>query len=115
MPRVLSALPVLLALAAAPLAAQATIDPGMTKAQVVERLGAPAHESARGPHTYLFYRNGVERRVGMHDVVILRDDQVVDAVFRSERRRYGGESSSPRAIPPAEAARGTPTVRKTPQ
>jgi hypothetical protein len=86
-----------------PLSAQLVIDPGMSKALVVARLGAPALERSAGSATYLFYRNGCERTCGMNDVVLLDKGIVVDAVFRSAKRRYSGTSSSPRAIPAAEA------------
>jgi outer membrane protein assembly factor BamE (lipoprotein component of BamABCDE complex) len=89
--------------------APVTIDPGMTRAQVVEKLGKPAAQSSRGEFTYLFYSNGSERRVGMSDIVTLQGDKVIDAIFRSPRRAYSGTSSSPRAIPPQEAAKGKPT------
>jgi len=89
--------------ASVPLSAQAVIDPGMPKAQVVARLGPPALERSAGTATYLFYKNGCERTCGMNDVVLLDKDVVVDAVFRSAKRRYSGTSSSPRAIPAAEA------------
>ena len=72
-----------------------TIDPGMTKAQVVENLGAPASERVAGKFTYLFYKNGCEKECGMSDLVVLKDDAVVDAVFRAGVRKYTGTSSSP--------------------
>jgi hypothetical protein len=97
------------AMAAASAAAQAAIDPGMTKAQVIAKLGKPAVERAADGSTYLFYRNGSERRVGMNDVVILEDDKVVDAVLRSAARKYTGKSSSPAAIPPEVARRAKAT------
>lgn len=99
----------LLFTAALPLSAQSVVDPGMAKAQVVERLGAPAIERAAGDATYLFYRNGCERTCGMNDVVVLDKGKVVDAVFRSTTRRYSGASSSPRMIPAAEAIKARPT------
>ena len=44
----------------------------------------------------------------MNDIVTLDGGKVVDAVFRSPSRRYSGTSSSPRAIPAAEASKGNP-------
>ena len=88
----------------AALSAQAVVDPGMSKAQVIAKLGKPNVERSADSLTFLFYRNGVERRVGMSDVVTLANDAVVDAMFRSAARRYSGKSSSPAAIP-AEVAR----------
>ena len=81
----------------------ATVDPGMTKSQVIERLGQPASERTRGEHTYLFFQNGCERECGMSDLVMLRADTVIDAIFRSTQRRYSGTSSSPVARTPQVA------------
>jgi outer membrane protein assembly factor BamE (lipoprotein component of BamABCDE complex) len=78
--------------------AQASIDPGMTKEQVIARLGKPASEHSSGTATYLYYANGQEKKVGMSDMVALDNGKVVDAVFRSSARRYSGKSSSPAAI-----------------
>ena len=86
----------------------AIVDPGMTKSQVVERLGPPATERTRGEHTYLFFQNGCERQCGMSDLVMLRGDSVVDAIFRSPQRQYSGNSSSPAARAP-ETARARST------
>jgi hypothetical protein len=88
-----------------------TIAPGMSRAQVVAALGAPTTERTVGEHGYLFYRNDCGRRCGMNDLVILRRDRVIDAIFRDPARRYAGTSSSPSAIPASEAAAraaGTP-------
>jgi hypothetical protein len=89
--------------AAAPLAAQdaaATVDPGMTRAEVVDRLGKPLNERKSGDHTYLYYRNGCEKTCGMNDLVILDGDKVTDAIFRSPNRHYSGNSSSPASVKP---------------
>jgi len=99
----------LLAAAAVPLQAQAVVDPGMARAQVVAQLGAPAIERTNGDASYLFYRNGCERTCGMNDVVVLDKGAVVDAVFRSSKRRFSGTSSSPRMIPAAEARKAKAT------
>ncbi len=99
----------LLLAGALPLSAQAVIDPGMPKDQVVARLGAPAVERTTGDVTFLFFRNDCERTCGMNDLVVLEKGVVVDAVFRSTKRRYSGASSSPRMIPAAEAIRARPT------
>jgi outer membrane protein assembly factor BamE (lipoprotein component of BamABCDE complex) len=96
----------LIAIAAAGVqgAAAQSIDPGMTKGQVIERLGAPAAERTHGAYTYLFYQNGRERTAGMSDLVILQNDSVVDAIFRSTERQYTGSSSSPDGVVPAKSA-----------
>lgn len=92
-----------------PVSAQVVIDPGTPKEQVVARLGAPAIERTSGDVTFLFFKNGCERTCGMNDIVVLDKGVVVDAVFRSAKRRYSGTSSSPRMIPAAEAIRAKPT------
>lgn len=84
-------------------AAAQSIDPGMTKSQVIERLGAPAAERTSGAYTYLFYQNGREYTVGMSDLVILQNNVVVDAIFRSAAREYTGRSSSPEGVMPANS------------
>jgi len=91
---------------AAPLAAQdaaVVIDPGMTRAEVVDRLGKPLNERKSGEHTYLFYRNGCEKTCGMNDLVVLDDGKVSDAIFRSPARRYSGTSSSPVSVKPGRS------------
>lgn len=104
---------VLLCFAATSARAQAakSIDPGMSQAQVVERLGDPTLSRSAGDFTYLFYKNGCVKLCGMDDVVILHKDSVVDAMFRSPERAYTGKSSSPKAIPADVAARTRPAVR----
>lgn len=91
---------------ASPLAAQdagVVIDPGMTRAEVVERLGKPLNERKSGEHTYLFYRNGCEKSCGMNDLVVLDDGKVSDAIFRAAGRHYSGNSSSPTGVKPARS------------
>lgn len=107
---------VLLSAVAAPSLAQGpkSIDPGMSETKVVERLGAPDASRAAGDYKYLFYHNNCIRKCGMDDVVILRSDSVVDAMFRSTDRSYSGKSSSPRAISAEVAARTRPTPREAP-
>lgn len=110
-PRTRFALALLVALAAgsASLAAQdgeGTIDPGMTREQVIERLGKPLNERQSGNATFLFYRNGCERTCGMNDLVVLDDGRVIDAIFRAPGRRYTGESSSPAGVAPERTEPG---------
>ena len=83
--------------------AQASIDRGMTRDQVVARLGKPTSEHSSGSATFLYYKNGQEKKMGMSDMVALDSGKVVDAVFRSSARRYTGRSSSPAPVS-AEAA-----------
>ena len=89
----------LLVAAAGSASAQSSIDPGMTKDQVIAKLGKPASEHSSGTSTYLYYANGEEKKVGMSDMVALEDGKVVDAVFRSPNRKYSGKSSSPAPVP----------------
>lgn len=77
-----------------------TIDPGMTRAQVIERFGKPATVRTYQTSTYLMYSNKCGKKCGMQDLVILQHDSVVDAVLRSPDRHYSGTSSSPQATSP---------------
>ena len=72
-----------------------TIDPGMTREQVVAVWGPPAVERALGDWVYLHYRNGCEVTCGTDDVVLLQGGQVVDAIVRWQGHTYSGVSSSP--------------------
>lgn len=108
--------------------AAGTIDPGMSRAQVIERLGKPATVRTYQGSTYLMYSNKCGKKCGMQDIVILDHDVVVDAVFRSPDRHYTGTSSSPvstlpnsrsqknqtLAMPAAPAAQPTAAERVTP-
>ena len=81
-----------------------SVSPGMSRAKVVAALGAPSTERTVGEFRYLFYTNACGKRCGMNDLVILRRDSVVDAIFRSDTRHYTGTSSSPMAISEKDAA-----------
>ena len=87
------------------------IDPGMTRTQVIELLGRPATERSSNGFTYLFYINGCERTCGMNDLVTLRGDSVIDAIFRAPHREYSGRSSSPVQTRTPRPNRGSLTVR----
>ena len=106
----------LLCCPAALCAQQGTVSPGMTRAQVESALGAPATARTVSEYSYLFYPNACGRSCGMNDLVILRGDSVVDAIFRSPDRHYTGQSSSPaEARPQAGTRRATQkplTVKK---
>jgi hypothetical protein len=80
-----------------------TISPGMSRAEVVAALGAPATQRTASEFTYMFYPNACGRECGMNDLVILKHDSVSDAIFRSPNRHYTGTSSSPEQTPPAVA------------
>jgi hypothetical protein len=81
-----------------------SVSPGMSRAKVVAALGTPSTERTVGEFKYLFYSNACGKRCGMNDLVILRRDSVVDAIFRSNTRHYTGTSSSPMAISEKDAA-----------
>jgi hypothetical protein len=104
-----------LALHAAVLSAQgpATISPGMSRAKVVAALGSPSTERTVAEFRYLFYRNDCGSRCGMNDLVILRNDGVVDAILRSPARRYTGTSSSPAPVSARDAAERAPSAGAT--
>ena len=72
-----------------------TVDPGMSRDQVIGVWGPAVAERALGNWTYLYFRNGCEVTCGMYDVVLLEYDQVVDAVVRGPGHTYSGVSSSP--------------------
>jgi hypothetical protein len=91
-----------------------TIDPGMTRAQVVAKLGEPLSVRSYAGHTYLLYKNGCEKKCGMNDLVVLDSGKVIDAVFRSRARHYSGTSSSPRMISAVDAKRGAGAPMKVP-
>ena len=93
----------------------ATIDPGMTRAQVVATLGEPLSAHSYDGHTYLLYKNGCEKKCGMNDLVVLDSGKVVDAVFRSRVRHYTGTSSSPRMISAVDAKHGAGAPMKVPE
>jgi hypothetical protein len=84
----------------------ASIDPGMSREQVVARLGEPLSAKSFESFTYLLYRNSCEKKCGMNDVVTLDSGKVVDAVFRSPSRRYTGTSSSPHMLSADQAKSG---------
>ncbi|MEO6210258.1 MAG: hypothetical protein ABIQ10_09060 [Gemmatimonadaceae bacterium] len=88
-----------------------TIDPGMTRAQVIAALGKPATIRNFQGSTYLMYSNSCGKKCGMQDIVILDHDVVVDAMFRSPNRHYTGTSSSPDATKPnSRTQRNAPLV-----
>jgi hypothetical protein len=90
-----------------------TISPGMSRAKVVAALGAPSTERTVADFRYLFYRNSCGRACGMNDLVILRNDAVVDAIFRSPSRHYSGTSSSPAPVSAKDAADRAPSSGST--
>ena len=103
------ALITVLCVSASALGAQtsATIDPGMTREQVVAKIGEPLSSRSYEGFTYLLYKNGCEKKCGMSDLVVLDSGKVVDAVFRAKGRAYSGTSSSPKMISAADAKHGS--------
>jgi hypothetical protein len=84
-----------------------TIDPGMTREQVVATIGEPLSSRSYQGFTYLLYKNGCEKKCGMNDLVVLDSGKVVDAVFRAHSRAYSGTSSSPKMISASDAKHGS--------
>ena len=84
-----------------------TVDPGMTREQVVAAIGEPLSSRSYQGFTYLLYKNGCEKKCGMNDLVVLDSGKVVDAVFRAPGRTYSGTSSSPKMISAADAKHGS--------
>jgi hypothetical protein len=101
-----------LCISASALGAQSskTIDPGMTREQVVARIGEPLSSRTYQGHTYLLYKNGCEKKCGMNDLIVLDSGKVVDAVFRAPGRAFSGTSSSPRMISAADAKHASPSA-----
>lgn len=103
---------VLLVLWGGPVRAQApaplTIDPGMTKEQVIARLGMPSGERHSGGITHLYYENGCAVKCGIDDLVVLENDIVTDAIFHSPARAFSGVSSSPQPLPSVAISQFTP-------
>ena len=83
-----------------------TVQPGMTRMDVIAVWGEPVAERTAGNRTYIYYRNGCEVTCGTYDVVFLESDQVVDAIVRGPGHNYAGMSSSP---PDREAQFTPPT------
>ena len=104
-----------LLLPAAALSAQSarTISPGMSRAKVVAALGSPSTERTVAEFRYLFYHNSCGKACGMNDLVVLRYEAVVDAIFRSPSRHYTGTSSSPAPISAKDAADRAPSAGAT--
>jgi len=104
------------AVSASALGAQAskaspTIDPGMSREQVVAKIGEPLSSRSYQGYTYLLYKNGCEKKCGMNDLVVLDSGKVVDAVFRAHGRAYSGTSSSPKMISAADAKHGSDNTK----
>ena len=108
--RLLISLTLLVYAAVAGAQATGTVSPGMSRAKVVAALGAPTTERTVAEFRYLFYKNSCGKECGMNDLVVLKNDAVVDAIFRSSSRRYTGKSSSPTSISAKDAADRAPSA-----
>ncbi len=84
-----------------------TVNPGMTRDEVVALWGVPIAERVRGGDGYLYFRNGCERSCGTFDAVFLENGQVVDAIVRGTGHTYTGNSSSPMGRKPEATLPGT--------
>ncbi|MDH3496892.1 MAG: hypothetical protein OER21_09025 [Gemmatimonadota bacterium] len=83
-----------------------TVNPGMSRDEVITVWGPPVAERTAGDFAYLYFRNGCELACGTFDVVFLQNGQVVDAIVRGPGHTYSGQSSSP----PGRPAVPTPPV-----
>ncbi len=81
-----------------------TVNPGMSRAEVVGVWGEPVTERTADGRAYLYYRNGCEVTCGTFDVVFFEGGQVVDAIVRGRGHTYAGTSSSP------AGSEGVPTL-----
>lgn len=86
-----------------------SIDPGMTREEVLARLGTPNGESHFGSFTYLFYENGCVVKCGVDDVVVLDQNIVTDAVFRSPKRTFTGANVPATSLPSVSTGYFPPT------
>jgi hypothetical protein len=75
------------------------VKPGMTVDEVRAAWGAPSAERTRGSFTYLTFPTACLPGCGTHDIVILQDGKVVDAIARSNGRRYEGNASYTARVP----------------
>jgi hypothetical protein len=67
-----------------------TVRAGMTDTEVRAAWGEPQATRTRGAFTYLVFPTPCLPGCGSHDVVILEDGKVIDAVARSSGRRFEG-------------------------
>jgi hypothetical protein len=72
-----------------------TVNPGMTREDVIGVWGDPVTERVADGRGYMYFRNGCEVRCGTYDVVLFDGGQVVDAIVRGSGHVYAGTSSSP--------------------
>lgn len=85
-----------------------TVRPGMTAAEVRAAWGEPQATRERGSFTYLVFPTSCLPECGSHDVVILENGRVVDAIARSNGRRYEGTASYTTRTPAYTPAAGAP-------
>ena len=106
--RLLPALAVAVVMTTRAEAQAATVRPGMTADEVKSAWGAPSAERTRGSFTYLTFPTACLPGCGTHDIVILQDGKVVDAIARSNGRRYEGNASYTARAPGYTAPAGAP-------
>jgi hypothetical protein len=85
-----------------------TVNPGMTREDVIALWGVPVAERTVGARAFLYFRNGCEVSCGTFDVVMLENNQVVDAIVRGPGHTYSGVSSSPPGKPAAPTLPAVP-------
>jgi hypothetical protein len=91
----------------APLRAQAPVDTGLTRAQVIERLGPPAAERTAAGLTLLFYESACAPTCTTDDVVVLQGDRVVETLFQEIPRAYVQDTTSFEGYAPLADLGGT--------
>ena len=105
--RLATALALFLLVAARAEAQDATVRAGRSLEEVKAAWGEPQATRTRGAFTYLTFPTPCLPGCGSHDIVILEDGKVVDAIARSAGRRYEGTASqtarTPGYTPPAGA------------
>jgi hypothetical protein len=106
--RILATLALATVLVAARAEAQAAppaVRAGMTEQEVKAAWGEPQATRQRGAFTYLVFPTACLPGCGSHDVVILENGKVIDAIARSDGRRYEGAPHRPPAYTAPEAPR----------
>lgn len=96
-----------LATAAAPVAAQATVTTEMTRDEVITLRGTPLAERVTGDLTLLLYPGACAVRCATNDVVLLRQGRVIGAMIAEPA--VAGDSAAP-----ADSLDAEPSMRAAP-
>lgn len=81
-------------------AIRATINPGMSPVDVIQRLGQPIAERLTDARTYYYYDAGCTRPgCSESDVVIFEHGVVADAIFHSGQRTFSGGTGPATVLP----------------